>query len=93
MIFCPSSQIVGDAKKRQEYDTLGQAFGGAGGGGAGGFQGQWQGGNIDPEELFRNIFGSNAFGGGAGGGTSGFDESIFGSGFNRGHEVIQNVYI
>ena len=84
-------QVLGDEGKRREYDTLGQAFGGAGAG-AGGFQGQWQstgGGNIDPEELFRKIFGDQGFGSGGGGGGGGFG-SIFEDfgGFSTGHEVI-----
>ncbi|XP_072040342.1 dnaJ homolog subfamily A member 3, mitochondrial-like isoform X2 [Amphiura filiformis] len=78
-------EILGDAAKRREYDTVGQAFGGAGG--AGGFQGQWHSGSshIDPEELFRKIFGDQAFGG-----SSSFEESVFG-GFNRGHEVMMDL--
>ena len=83
-------QVLGDEGKRREYDTLGQAFGGAGAG-AGGFQGGWQstGGNIDPEELFRKIFGDQAFSGGGGGRGGGGFGSIFEDfgGFNAGHEV------
>ena len=55
-------EVLGDEKKRQQYDTFGAAGPGAahdaqsgfGGGGAGGFHYQSQ---VDPEELFRTIFG------------------------------------
>jgi len=73
-------EILGDEEKRQQYDqfgsTGGEQFGGMGGGG-GGFRS-----NIDPEELFRTIFGDksggNPFGGfsqsfGQGAGTESFD--------------------
>lgn len=52
-------EVLGDEKKRQEYDS----FGMAGNGGASGAQGGFgQGGfhyqsQMDPEELFRTIFG------------------------------------
>ena len=76
-------QVLGDETRRREYDTMGAA---GFGGGSGGFQqGQWQGTHIDPEELFRKIFGDAGFGGG-GGRESSFGDSIFG-GFDRGHEV------
>lgn len=52
-------EVLGDDKKRQEYDTFGMAGNGAGahekaGFGQGGFHYQSQ---VDPEELFRTIFG------------------------------------
>jgi DnaJ family protein A protein 3 len=56
-------EVLGDDKKRQQYDMFGTAGndaasggGGAGhpGGGFGGFHYQSQ---VDPEELFRTIFG------------------------------------
>lgn len=54
-------EVLGDEKKRQEYDTFGMAGNGMGGegqpgfgGGGGGFHYQSQ---VDPEELFRTIFG------------------------------------
>jgi len=66
-------EILGDEEKRQQYDqfgsTGGEQFGGMGGGG-GGFRS-----NIDPEELFRTIFGDKA-------GGSPF--GAFGQGFNQG---------
>ena len=46
-------EVLGDEDKRQQYDTYGstgEQFGGMGG--QGGFRS-----NIDPEELFRTIFG------------------------------------
>lgn len=62
-------QVLGDAKKRAQYDQFGSAgpgFGGFGGQGFGGFQGQ--NGNFDMGdlgEMFGDMFG---FGGGGGGG-------------------------
>ena len=55
-------KVLGDDKKRQQYDTFGtagpEAASGGGGPGAGfggsGFHYQSQ---VDPEELFRTIFG------------------------------------
>lgn len=53
-------EVLGDDKKRQQYDMYGTAggagpdMGSAGGFRSGGFQYQSQ---IDPEELFRTIFG------------------------------------
>jgi len=69
-------EILGDDEKRQQYDqfgsTGGDQFGGMGGTGGGGFRG-----NIDPEELFRTIFGNKAgspFGGSSqGASTEQFD--------------------
>merc|ERR1719290_575809 len=72
-------EILGDEDKRQQYDTYGSAGGDSMGGmrGQGGFRG-----NIDPEELFRTIFGDrsggNPFAGGinfghTGGGAEQFD--------------------
>ncbi|KAJ8028781.1 DnaJ-like subfamily A member 3, mitochondrial [Holothuria leucospilota] len=78
-------ETLGDDARRQEYDTYGQSgFGGATGG-PGGFQGQWQQTNIDPEELFRRIFGNNAFNPGGS-----FEESIFGN-FGNSHEVMMDL--
>ncbi|KAK3099479.1 hypothetical protein FSP39_005076 [Pinctada imbricata] len=67
-------EVLSDENKRKQYDTFGMSGGAAGGpGGFGGFnQGQgFPGGgfadfhsNIDPEELFRTIFGSQFTGGG-----------------------------
>nr|XP_022327662.1 protein tumorous imaginal discs, mitochondrial-like isoform X1 [Crassostrea virginica]XP_022327788.1 protein tumorous imaginal discs, mitochondrial-like isoform X1 [Crassostrea virginica] len=59
-------EILSDDSKRRQYDTYGKAGGGqAGGPGFQGFGGAYGGqayggrGHIDPEELFRNIFGDN----------------------------------
>ena len=68
-------EVLGDDDKRAQFDTYGNAgeqFG-MGGGQQGGFRG-----NIDPEELFRNIFGDKGspfgnFSQGGGGGTEQFD--------------------
>lgn len=58
-------EILGDDSKRQQYDTLGStSFGGSQGFPGGGFTGQ----NIDPEELFRKIFGEFGARGASGGG-------------------------
>ncbi|XP_054158150.1 protein tumorous imaginal discs, mitochondrial-like [Oppia nitens] len=60
-------EVLGDEGKRRQYDQYGSAAssmgGGAGSQGFSGFQGFHS--NIDPEELFRNIFGdfSKGFGG------------------------------
>lgn len=52
-----SSQVLSDEVKRKQYDTYGTA--GFNAGQAGGGQQYWSGqtSNIDPEELFRKIFG------------------------------------
>ena len=64
--------VLGDEKKRAEYDTYGQAFAGAGGAGAqgfnwanagGGFNGQ--GFEFDLNDIFENF--GDMFGGGFGG--------------------------
>ncbi|XP_025836741.1 protein tumorous imaginal discs, mitochondrial-like isoform X2 [Agrilus planipennis] len=62
-------EILGDDSKRKQYDTFGTTsdqMGGMGGastrGGADGFQQSWSyQSNIDPEELFRKIFGDAGF--------------------------------
>ncbi|XP_022100288.1 dnaJ homolog subfamily A member 3, mitochondrial-like isoform X2 [Acanthaster planci] len=78
-------EVLGDEARRREYDTVG-----ASGFGGGGFQqGQWQGQQMDPEELFRKIFGNAGFGMGTGG-DSPFGDSIFG-GLDRGHEVMMDL--
>jgi len=70
-------EILGDDEKRAQYDTYGSAGDHFGmGGSQGGFKS-----NIDPEELFRTIFGDKGspfgnfanFGQGGGGGTEHFD--------------------
>lgn len=59
-----ASQVLSDEVKRKQYDTYGTA--GFDAGQAGGGQHYWSGqtSNIDPEELFRKIFGE--FSGGRG---------------------------
>ncbi|XP_076446224.1 dnaJ homolog l(2)tid, mitochondrial-like isoform X2 [Babylonia areolata] len=79
-------EVLGDDSKRRDYDTFGMSGPGAGMGGAGGFQGArgfgQQGGfenfhgTIDPEELFRKIFGDAGLGGF--GNFTDFEESKFG---------------
>ena len=75
-------EVLSDTQKRKDYDMFGMHGGGAGpAGGTGGFGGargfeQYQG-NIDPEELFRTIFGQFGSRSGGGGGAGGFDFSNF----------------
>ncbi|CAH1778248.1 unnamed protein product [Owenia fusiformis] len=82
-------EILSDSGKRKQYDTFGQAgqnMGqGAGGFGAqgfpGGFGGQGFGGfqsSIDPEELFRKIFGDAGFRMSGFGNMDDFEESKYG---------------
>ncbi|MFT5037393.1 MAG: molecular chaperone DnaJ [Candidatus Azotimanducaceae bacterium] len=63
--------VLGDEKKKAEYDTYGHAFNGAGGGQQGGGFGGWQdfaqgGGNVefDLNDIFENF--GDMFGGGGG---------------------------
>ncbi|KAL7861035.1 hypothetical protein AOLI_G00173840 [Acnodon oligacanthus] len=66
-------EVLIDEVKRKQYDTYGSAGFEAGQAGAGAGQHYWSGGaSVDPEELFRKIFGE--FSGGQGFG----DFSIFG---------------
>nr|CAH7733903.1 unnamed protein product [Callosobruchus chinensis] len=54
-------EILADDTKRKQYDTWGST--GAGGSGPQGFSQHWQyQSTIDPEELFRKIFGDAGFG-------------------------------
>ncbi|XP_055329509.1 protein tumorous imaginal discs, mitochondrial-like [Paramacrobiotus metropolitanus] len=97
-------EILSDESKRKQYDqwgTAGNEFPGAapGGGGprpgaapGGGFQYQDFSGHIDPEELFRRIFGNAAFTGGGGG--FGFEEADFTDnlqGFARTQEIMMDL--
>jgi len=73
-------QILSDDKKRAEYDTYGQTFGGAGGaqgfdgfGGFGGFDPSSAGVEFDLGDIFDQFFGG---GGGRGGMRRGNDISI-----------------
>lgn len=88
-------EVLSDDTKRREYDTYGQTTenmnrqgGGFGGHGPQGFSQNWQfRSTIDPEELFRKIFGdggnfrSNAF--------DDFAESQYG--FGRAQEVVMDL--
>ena len=87
-------EVLSDDTKRKEYDTYGQTSesmgrqgGGFGGHGPQGFSQNWQfRSTIDPEELFRKIFGegnfrSNSF--------DDFAESQFG--FGRSQEIIMDL--
>jgi len=56
-------EVLGDDEKRSQYDTYGSADEFNKGGSQGGFRS-----NIDPEELFRTIFGANFSQGPSGGG-------------------------
>lgn len=87
-------EVLSDDGKRQQYDNWGSASGfpgGSSGGGAGGPQGSWgpEGfhSTIDPEELFRKIFGD--LGGRTGFSDFDFSESQFG--FGGAQEVILNL--
>ncbi|XP_022673409.1 protein tumorous imaginal discs, mitochondrial-like [Varroa jacobsoni] len=98
-------EVLSDESKRQQYDQFGTAsmgstgFGAGSGGPGAGFGGADRGqqqytyqSHIDPEELFRKIFGD--FAGGQGGNKNGFDpfgaeESQFG--FGQAQEVIVNL--
>ena len=65
-------EVLSDPEKRRKYDQFGpEAFerGGMGRGGAGGF-----GGNVDPFDIFSQVFG------GGGGGGGGIFDSFFGGG-------------
>ncbi|KAJ8728826.1 hypothetical protein PYW07_006522 [Mythimna separata] len=84
-------EILSDENKRKQYDTYGttaEDMGmGGGPGGADGFTHQWQyKSTIDPEELFRKIFGDAGFKSDA---FSDFAESKFG--FGAAQEVVVNL--
>lgn len=64
--------VLGDEKKRQQYDQFGRVFNGGGGAGPNPFGGA--GGSFDLEDLFGGLFG-----GGGGGGPGG----SFGGGFGQ----------
>uniref|UniRef100_A0A182MX04 DnaJ homolog l(2)tid, mitochondrial n=1 Tax=Anopheles culicifacies TaxID=139723 RepID=A0A182MX04_9DIPT len=87
-------EVLSDETKRREYDTFGHTSeqmgrsGGGPGSGAGpqGFSQNWQfRSTIDPEELFRKIFGDGGF-------QSGFDDfSDSKFGFGGAQEVMMNL--
>lgn len=86
-------EILSDDTKRREYDTYGQTTeqmgrnGGPDPRGPQGFSQNWQyRSTVDPEELFRKIFGSQGF---KAGGFEDFAESQFGFGGAR--EVQMNL--
>ncbi|CAH2234364.1 protein tumorous imaginal discs, mitochondrial-like isoform X2 [Pararge aegeria] len=83
-------EILSDENKRKQYDTFGTTsddMGMGGPGGTDGFTHQWQyKSTIDPEELFRKIFGDAGFKSEA---FSDFAESQFG--FGASQEVIVNL--
>ncbi|KRK00484.1 protein tumorous imaginal discs, mitochondrial isoform X1 [Drosophila yakuba] len=92
-------EVLSDEQKRREYDTYGQTAenmgrqgggfpgGGAGGFGPDGFSQSWQfRSSIDPEELFRKIFGEGNFR------TNSFDDfadSKFG--FGQAQEMVMDL--
>ncbi|OQR75027.1 protein tumorous imaginal discs, partial [Tropilaelaps mercedesae] len=94
-------EVLSDDSKRRQYDQFGTAgmggagFGGsAGAGGFGGSGGQHQytyQSSIDPEELFRKIFGDFAGGQGGGGGFDPFGAEENQFGFGQAQEVIVNL--
>lgn len=86
-------EVLSDDTKRREYDTYGQTseqMGRAGGGaprGPQGFSQNWQfRSTVDPEELFRKIFGDANFG------SKGFDDfSDSQFGFGGAQELVMNL--
>lgn len=88
-------KVLGDASKRQQYDTFGSADNSASGQGGfgGGSDGYQYQSTVDPEELFRTIFGDAFKQGGArqyenmftGGGFGGFQQQ------EQGYDVAQKV--
>lgn len=84
-------KVLGDEKKRNEYDTWGSTgnannMGGPGGMGNGNFQNTWSyQSNVDAEELFRKIFNQSGFSS-----TGSFEEDFADSkfGFGVAEEVI-----
>ncbi|XP_028029805.1 protein tumorous imaginal discs, mitochondrial-like isoform X2 [Bombyx mandarina] len=83
-------EILSDENKRKQYDTYGttsEQMGMGGPGGPDGFTHQWQyKSTIDPEELFRKIFGDAGFKSDT---FSDFAESQFG--FGAAQEIIVNL--
>ncbi|XP_037945265.1 protein tumorous imaginal discs, mitochondrial isoform X2 [Teleopsis dalmanni] len=85
-------EVLSDDQKRREYDTYGQTSenmsrSGAGGFGPQGFSQSWQfRSTIDPEELFRKIFGEANFR------TNSFDEFADSQyGFGSAQEVVMDI--
>nr|XP_050852383.1 protein tumorous imaginal discs, mitochondrial isoform X1 [Vespula vulgaris] len=88
-------EVLSDDAKRKEYDTWGATSEQMGMGQGGGqstkdFQQQWQfRSTINPEELFRKIFGDAGFQSGMFGDFEDFAESKYG--FGASQEVIMNL--
>lgn len=84
-------EVLSDEGKRQQYDSWGSTSGFAGGGNSTGTGPQWSAegfhSTIDPEELFRKIFGD--LGGRTGFSDFDFSESQYG--FGGAQEVILNL--
>ena len=72
-------EVLSDEQKKAKYDRFGHAAADMGQGG-----GQYGGGNMNVEDIFRNF--GDIFGGHGGGGGGGFDpfESFFGGGRSSG---------
>lgn len=89
-------EVLSDESKRKQYDQWGSApdFGGSPGAGPSGrTQAQWQG-TIDPEELFRKIFGNIKLGSGGGVEFPSWDAEDFaasGFGFGSSQELVMNL--
>lgn len=89
-------EVLSDDQKRREYDTYGQTTeqmnrsGQGAGRGPQGFAQDWQfRSTVDPEELFRKIFGEAGFRGQQQGGFDDFSESQFG--FGGAQEIVMDL--
>ncbi|KAK3856489.1 hypothetical protein Pcinc_037196 [Petrolisthes cinctipes] len=85
-------EVLSDEEKRRQYDTMGRTAEqmGATGGAGNPFQSGWQyQTSIDPEELFRKIFGDFKRAGGMDMGGQDFAESAFG--FGAAQEIALNL--
>ncbi|XP_063231880.1 protein tumorous imaginal discs, mitochondrial isoform X2 [Bacillus rossius redtenbacheri] len=85
-------EVLSDEERRKQYDTLGttsQQMGGGPSGQSYDFQGFNYQSSVDPEELFRKIFGEAGFGKGRFGDFEDFAESQFG--FGAAQEVVMNL--
>lgn len=85
-------EVLSDDGRRKQYDQWGTASDPAGSGAAGssGFSSSWNfGSSVDPEELFRKIFGDAGFRTGGFGNFEDYSESNFG--FGGAQEVVLNL--
>ncbi|KAK4300094.1 hypothetical protein Pmani_027685 [Petrolisthes manimaculis] len=85
-------EVLSDEEKRRQYDTMGRTAEqmGAAGGAGNPFQSGWQyQTSIDPEELFRKIFGDFKRAGGMDMSGQDFAESAFG--FGAAQEITLNL--